>query len=467
SDGPQTLLKLRLLNAWGSYGLKNPTLIFNYCTLWNDEEGTLIQGTAPSELTRHFSPLLQLGSVYFVSNFRVKPPAPSYRSCSHKLTIILSAATQFEDVTRSSPSFWPDAFEFTPFSSLHSRIRSSVYLTDVVGAVVSITGVSSTVTSFGTTVRSDLVLQNENHMFLDISLWSDIARNLNGQELAVLGRSGPVMLAVCSLRVTGATKGGYSLTSTPGTRCVLNPVSEMAHLVQSVFFASTNTCQYYPPRFATPNEAAAFEAECTKTVSQLLALCFPPVADSTRYHCSGRIVSVDSSMQWYYLGCALCSKAAIDYDGVDKWCDDHRRLVPQQTQNFYKLRVTVDDNTGSAAFVLLGRAADLLVGLTANDLSTRFPYQRNVLPQELLALEGRDFTFDVQLPKPEYGARGPPEFTVLAVNEQEQPNSCSPTLGRRARNAMPHTPPPNSPHLMPLTSPYVVPTMQNASVEHG
>ncbi|CAI0412211.1 unnamed protein product, partial [Linum tenue] len=62
-------------------------------------------------------------------------------------------------------------------------------------------------------------------------------------------------------------------------------------------------------------------------------------------------------MQWYYLGCALCSKAAIDYDGVDKWCDDHRRLVPQQTQNFYKLRVTVDDNTGSAAFVLLGRAA--------------------------------------------------------------------------------------------------------------
>ncbi|CAI0546831.1 unnamed protein product, partial [Linum tenue] len=70
----------------------------------------------------------------------------------------------------------------------------------VVGAVVSITGVSSTVTSFGTTVRSDLVLQNENHMFLDISLWSDIARNLNGQELAVLGRSGPVMLAVCSLR---------------------------------------------------------------------------------------------------------------------------------------------------------------------------------------------------------------------------------------------------------------------------
>ncbi|CAI0545643.1 unnamed protein product, partial [Linum tenue] len=337
----------------------------------------------------------------------------------------------------------------------------------VVGAVVSITGVSSTVTSFGTTVRSDLVLQNENHMFLDISLWSDIARNLNGQELAVLGRSGPVMLAVCSLRVTGATKGGYSLTSTPGTRCVLNPVSEMAHLVQSVFFASTNTCQYYPPRFATPNEAAAFEAECTKTVSQLLALCFPPVADSTRYHCSGRIVSVDSSMQWYYLGCALCSKAAIDYDGVDKWCDDHRRLVPQQTQNFYKLRVTVDDNTGSAAFVLLGRAADLLVGLTANDLSTRFPYQRNVLPQELLALEGRDFTFDVQLPKPEYGARGPPEFTVLAVNEQEQPNSCSPTLGRRARNAMPHTPPPNSPHLMPLTSPYVVPTMQNASVEHG
>ncbi|CAL1403153.1 unnamed protein product [Linum trigynum] len=280
---------------------------------------------APSDLTQHFAPILQLGSVYL-----------------------------FQDVTSSSPDFWVDAFEFSPFSSLQSHIRASVYLTDVVG--VSITCVSSTVTSFGSTVRSDLVLQNEN-------LWGGIARTLNGQDLVVLGHSDPILLVVCSLWVTSATRGGYSLTSTPDTRYVLNPVSEMSHLVQSVFFSSTNTVHYYPPRFATPHEEAAFEAECTKTVSQLLALCFPPVADG------------------YYLGYALCSKAAIDYDGVDKWCDDHHFLVPQQAQNFYKLRATVDDTTGSAVFVLLGRAADLLVGLTAHDLSARFPHQRNSLPQ--------------------------------------------------------------------------------------
>ncbi|CAL1396897.1 unnamed protein product [Linum trigynum] len=233
NDGLHTLLKLRLVHAWGSYGLKDPSLIFNYCTLWNDEEGTLIQGLAPPNLTDHFSALLQLGNVYFVSGFRVQPPGPVYRSCSHKLAIVLSIDTKFEDVTASSPNFCPEAFEFVPFSSLHSRIRSPSYLTDVVGSVVSVTGLSHTFTTFGDNVRRELVLQNESHMLLDITLWGDIARAVDGEELAFLGRDGVVVLALGSLKVTAATRGGFALSNTPGTRILLEPSSDMADVIRS------------------------------------------------------------------------------------------------------------------------------------------------------------------------------------------------------------------------------------------
>ncbi|CAL1395453.1 unnamed protein product [Linum trigynum] len=310
--GLQTVLKLRLLNAWGSYGLKVPTLIFNYCTLWNDEEGTLIQGTAPANLTQHFAPLLQLGRVYVVSGFRVRAAGPIYRHCSHKLMLVLSCDTVFEDVTGSEPNFWSDAFEFAPFSSLYSQVRSSAFLTDVVGAVVSVTGISYATTSF----------------------------------------------AIGGLRVTGVVRGGFALASTPVTRCLLNPVSEMAEMIRAAFFAVKNTVQYYPPRFAIAAEAAAFEADRIRTVAQLVSMCSPSVVDNARYRCSAQIISIDSSRQWYYLGCSMCSRAAKEYEGGDYWCDEHCRISPEQTQNCYRIRVNVEDKTGCVVFVLLSRVAE-------------------------------------------------------------------------------------------------------------
>ncbi|CAI0379747.1 unnamed protein product [Linum tenue] len=400
-DGLHTLLKLRLVHAWGSYGLKNPSYIFNYCTLWNDEEGTLIQGIAPAKLAQHFAPLLQIGNVYMISGVVVQPPSPTYRPCSHNLCIVLSYDTQITDVTASESTFLNDAFEFVSFASLHSRIRSTVFLTDVVGAVVSVTGISHGFTSFGSAIRREVVIQNESHLLLDITLWGEIAR---------------------------AVDGGFSLYSTPGTRILLDPLSEMTHVIQSTFFAARNSVQYYPPRFPTPEDAIAFEADCTKTLEQLPALCDTLQPDSTRYHCSGQVVAIDSSSQWYYLGCGFCSKAAKPYIRPDLWCEEHRRLEPQQTQNCYRVRMTVVDDTSSAVFVLLGKAADALVGTTAPELSARFPFQRGHLPPDLLALENRTLEFDVQLPKTEYLARGQYEFSVLAVQEPEQVAPALPRL---------------------------------------
>ncbi|CAI0379749.1 unnamed protein product, partial [Linum tenue] len=64
-----------------------------------------------------------------ISGVVVQPPSPTYRPCSHNLCIVLSYDTQITDVTASESTFLNDAFEFVSFASLHSRIRSTVFLT--------------------------------------------------------------------------------------------------------------------------------------------------------------------------------------------------------------------------------------------------------------------------------------------------------------------------------------------------
>ncbi|CAI0560830.1 unnamed protein product [Linum tenue] len=83
------------------------------------------------------------------------------------------------------------------------------------------------------------------------------------------------------------------------------------------------------------------------------------------------------------------------------------------------------------------------MGGSAPELSARFPHQRGHLPPELLALEGRRFVFDVQLPKPMYFGRGPAEFTVLSVVEQNQPPVPRPSQ-RLPPSASVSTTPPRS-----------------------
>ncbi|CAI0444138.1 unnamed protein product [Linum tenue] len=233
-DGPHTLLKLRLLNAWGSYSIKNPEHIFSYCTLWNDEEGTLVQGSAVPTLISHFREILRLGSVYFVSGVKVQPPGSTYRCCSHKLSIVLSQETVFKEVAESDPPFWQDAFEFVPFSSLQSRIGSSVYLTDIVGYVVSVGGISHSVNNFGDTVRRDVVLQNESHMKVTVALWGPQTLCVDHERIMELSTAGAVLLGFCSLKVSGTSSGDLALYSTPATRCVYEPISEMTELIRSV-----------------------------------------------------------------------------------------------------------------------------------------------------------------------------------------------------------------------------------------
>ncbi|CAL1394002.1 unnamed protein product [Linum trigynum] len=95
--------------------------------------------------------------------------------------------------------------------------------------------------------------------------------------------------------------------------------------------------------------------------------------------------------------------------------------MPHETQKCYKIHLAVGDATGSACFIMLGRTAEFLLGTTADELSARYPHQHGYCPPEIVAMNGRWFSFVVQLPKPGYLPGTPLEFTILTVANSNQP----------------------------------------------
>ncbi|CAL1359452.1 unnamed protein product [Linum trigynum] len=94
-------LRLRMLHVWPA---KSPgdIRIYNYCTLWVDETGMLIQGVSPTSMATGIRRDLSVGKIYVIKTFALSNP----------------------------PNHFPlDAYEFVAFSQLNLRAGNHRYLT--------------------------------------------------------------------------------------------------------------------------------------------------------------------------------------------------------------------------------------------------------------------------------------------------------------------------------------------------
>ncbi|CAI0426970.1 unnamed protein product, partial [Linum tenue] len=121
-------LRLRLLHVWPS---KSPgdIRIYNYCTLWTDETGTLIHGVSPTSMAAGIHRCLSVGKIYIVKSFGLSNPPNQYRPCSFDLALGLSPSTSFQACGLPAKSFSVDAYEFVSFSQLSMRAGNHRFLT--------------------------------------------------------------------------------------------------------------------------------------------------------------------------------------------------------------------------------------------------------------------------------------------------------------------------------------------------
>ncbi|CAL1407449.1 unnamed protein product [Linum trigynum] len=376
-------LRLRLLHVWPA---KSPgdIRIYNYCTLWTDETGTLIHGVSPTSMAAGIRRNLSVGKIYVIKSFGLSNPPNQYRPCSFDLPLGLSPSTSFQARSLPAESFPVDAYEFVPFSQLNTRAGNHRYLTDVVGLLNSISGISHKITNNGPAVKQTVIIEDESGAKVTITLWDEFSTVLDHVALTQAGSIEAMILAFGGLLVN-KLGDDYILSSSAGTRIAVNAPVPKAYFLASRFAEKHEVVESLPVEFATVADATADADRRTKTLDQLLSLSRMNSSLEERYRCGGVIVDVESSTPCY------------------------------------KLQLTLRDDSCEARFILMGGCDLALVNFSAAYLAQRFPHRPGQLPPQLHQLRGQYVKFDCKLPLPGPTGFSSGEFLVTQVVPLDDP----------------------------------------------
>ncbi|CAN1194282.1 hypothetical protein LINPERHAP2_LOCUS42481 [Linum perenne] len=189
-ESPPAELHLRLLHAWKLRNPATPDQFFAYGTLWTDNQGVLIQGDSHQNFTSILQKRVAVGSVYVVSNFSVKSPRPSFRTCAFPHCLGITASTKFELQQSPEPPFLSNAFDFVPIASLPARAHP--------GAEV------------------------------DVSLWAELSSILDAGTIVIDDQERPLIVGfagfhIGSFDVFSPFPGRTTAGSSPTSRVIVQP----------------------------------------------------------------------------------------------------------------------------------------------------------------------------------------------------------------------------------------------------
>ncbi|CAI0412981.1 unnamed protein product [Linum tenue] len=231
----------------------------------------------------------------------------------------------------------------------------------------------------------------------------------------------PIIVAFTSLNLS-IWRGNVGASNTSATRIVILPPVPQAQSLALHFGDVVGTIGVVPTEYDTPEKAVIVYRESFKTIPEL------QIVQSTstmggKFRCKGKIIDIDMSRDWCYLGCAVCCKAAVRRD-APFWCEKCDATVhPHQLKQCFRVRLMLHDGSAFAPFVVLGQTAETLLGVSASALFAAAPDRGGGYPPEIECLIGKDYTFLVNLP---VGQVSDPmeDFVVFGVEKDEQPISA-------------------------------------------
>ncbi|CAN1187183.1 Replication protein A 70 kDa DNA-binding subunit B, partial [Linum perenne] len=416
NDAKGVTLRLRLLNCWKAGNPTRPDSFFAYSTLWTDQMGSRVEGTASPVHADSIASQLQLQKVYDVAGFSLAYPRRSHRAASYPRYLQLTPATTFMEVLEPGAEFVQDSFEFVPFDQLMSRLPPFAYLSDVVGRLVSISEPDHLSTVGGFAKKQSIIISNDSGVDLPVTLWGSFCAFLVPGDLMLASLSGPVVLAFGGMLVT-SFRGQLSIASSSATRISVAPKVEHP-LAIAVNGSSVSQFDVLRAKFPDLGSLEEHVRASFRTISQLHDLAHSSAPDENRYRCRATVQSIDGEDRWCYLACKSCTRAVAPVDGKF-WCDRHELLDSGDTTYWYvifltyKIHLRVSDPTAEATFLLLGYSADAIMPLSAAELRHAFPCDGPNFPPQIEMFRNLELTFEVQQP----GRPCPGTFVDFRVNK--------------------------------------------------
>eukprot|EP01028_Stygiella_incarcerata_P003017 TRINITY_DN1572_c0_g1_i1.p1 TRINITY_DN1572_c0_g1~~TRINITY_DN1572_c0_g1_i1.p1 ORF type:complete len:622 (-),score=196.08 TRINITY_DN1572_c0_g1_i1:855-2720(-) len=186
-------------NARGSGKLQNVELM--------DQEGTAIRAVMFGKEVDRIGPMLELGSVYIVSNGKIRPANKKFSTLSNEYELMFDEKTVVE-LGKDDDAIPSMQFNFIPISSL-TEVEVGA-LVDVLGAVAAVSEVVEVTLRGrdGTSVRRNVTLVSQEGHSVELTLWKDNATQFQGEVGSVVAAK-----AVRVSEYNGRTLGSVAVSS--------------------------------------------------------------------------------------------------------------------------------------------------------------------------------------------------------------------------------------------------------------
>ncbi|CAN1153695.1 hypothetical protein LINPERHAP2_LOCUS19569 [Linum perenne] len=152
----------------------------------HSQQGTTVQGESHKNFIAILQSRIEVGSVYKITGFGLRPPRKSSRTSMFPHYLNLNPTTQFHLQPPTTPPFYVDSFGYIEFEELSARVHPPC---------------ATSQTSWGRGFE------------VKVSLWADLSRVVDATVFALEDESNLIIIAFGAFRITSFSGPRYRCTA--------------------------------------------------------------------------------------------------------------------------------------------------------------------------------------------------------------------------------------------------------------
>ncbi|XP_057418467.1 uncharacterized protein LOC130712666 [Lotus japonicus] len=355
-------------------------------------QGSKFHASVKRERVYKFDSAIVEGSVYSISKFNVTDSTGPFRPARHAHKLTFELDTKVIPV----PANWVTHTMFNSFTSLEEIFSPGFdanYLVDFMGVLIGY-GTEKTFERYGQINKQNHIEIESNGKTIKCTLFGSYVDSLNAFLSSGNGDNAVVVLHMAKVNVFNGKINLQNAYNT--TKLLFNPDFPEAVEYKQRFIDNSENVSKSLTQLSDPEKISEedefLKGGPRKTISEVKQW-------KMRSTCIviATISDVDESGSWYYIACK-CNKS-VSEDSDQYFCANcNRHVVKASVTSRFCIRVSVDDDSESATFVIFDRDAASLLKTTCQALIDihKKPNEPIPTPPEVKGLLGMKLLFKVE-----------------------------------------------------------------------
>ncbi|XP_017256632.1 replication protein A 70 kDa DNA-binding subunit A-like [Daucus carota subsp. sativus] len=376
------IVPTRVLNLWRGYRKTGePFKGFNLLLL--DHKRSRVHAFVPYNLVDEFEPMIQIGNLYVLENFSVKPYTADdkFRCLRKKYQIVFNEETELTHMEENVVNVENCCFDFFDIADLPTLSQQNTYLTDVVGIMEEHEPIRKIQNRNGV-IQSQIIFElTDGRSSVKVTFWDEFAKHFS--DCLKQAQEYPIILIIGCGRVTTWSEQ-VIVTNVGATNFYINCNHRSVNELRKLLAQKKISTKTVP----TENRGMMKFYKCGD-ISKL------GVDHAERQiFCQVQLTNFQQVKTWFQPICTSCYAKTIRIENQDT-CRGCQRIVPYP-DNMFELYAIASDETGSILIILEEREVKKLIGKTVYEINAEGS-KEEIFPTILNSITAKDYTLKIRV----------------------------------------------------------------------